>query len=461
MLSGRPWPTSAALLLAPCLTIVLVLGVSRATDLEAQEAGAGPEATLTQVDSIRLMEHPDGVELEIAGSGTLSWSIRDPGNGELIVRLRDCRPGPELAELRPDEGLVESVAAGAFGSDDRPETHVSIRTRQNVKYRVAVGERSVTLLLISREPPAEPSPPVEPPPAELSPADSTVTSPPTTIVTEMPSPEPIVVEVPENPSPEPFAAQAGGYRIGAGDVIAIDVFGLDEMDRRVRVQRDGKISLPLLDVFAVAGLSLEAAELLIAGMLKDRRLVLEPQVTILVEELVSRAVNVQGAVVNPGVYQLIGNKTLLELIGEAGGIREDSGGRILVLRTEHGQERKMDLDLEALVAGRDRASNVPLLPGDVVMVPFSRQLTVYVTGAVEKPGPVTFRSSDGITVLQAIVVAGGPTPRANLKNVHLLRKLPDGGQERIKVNLKKIQSGRVDDLVLERNDTVVVGEWFF
>ncbi len=499
--------------LSPVASVLLVLSLCGASDLEAQDADTDLDGAFAEIESIRLVGHPDGVELEIMASGALNWSIRDPGDGELIVRLRDCLPGPELPEIRPDEGLVESVEVGSFGTPENPEIGVSVRTRRKIKYRVAVGERSVTVLLISREPalpavtpeggsrdtspaldadvppdvqaerphhnrdlaPADTStvpdprpeiaaaePPPEPP-AEPVPAVAPPAPPPSASMSAAPPPSASAALLPETGAvvPEPFTSQAGEYRVGAGDVLAIDVFGLDEMDRKVRVQRDGKISLPLLGVFSVAGLDLEDAELLIAGMLRDKRLVREPQVSIFVEELLSRAVNVQGAVVKPGVYQLIGSKSLLEVIGEAGGIREDSGARVLVLRREAGEERKMDLDLEALVAGDNRSVNIPLLPGDIVMVPFSRRLTVYVTGAVEQPGPVSYQSSDGITVLQAIIAAGGPTPRANLKNVHILRKLPAGGQQKIKANIKKIQSGKMDDVVLERNDTVVVGEWFF
>ena len=507
MLFGRPWPAGAPRLLAPSLLGILSLGT--AADLEAQ---AGVDTTWAEVDSVRLAEHPEGTEVTISASGPLKWSMRDLGGGELIVRLLDCRPGAELPMLRPDQGLVESVDVGAFGTAEHPETRVTIRTRGETKHRVAVGEGSVSVLLISRQPveppapePASPEP--EQPPAigapsgdhatasrPPPPADATPVLEPPTFLTEVPEPPRIAAEaseMSEPESPEPVsqppgtdagnpeqpppvagagagaddrgyqAGEASRYRIGAGDVLAIDVFGLDELDRKVRVQHDGSISLPLLDAFDIAGLDLGAAERLIAGMLRERRLVREPQVSIRVEELVSRAVNVQGAVVHPGVYQLIGSKTLLELIGEAGGLREDSGTRVLVLRTERGEEHKMDLDLEALIAGEDRSLNVRLIPGDAIMVPFSRRLTVYVTGAVEQPGPVSFQSSEGITVLQAIIAAGGPTSRANMKNVHVLRKSPGGGQERIKVNIKKIQSGKMDDVVLQRSDTVVVGEWFF
>ncbi|MEM7583022.1 MAG: polysaccharide biosynthesis/export family protein [Acidobacteriota bacterium] len=252
------------------------------------------------------------------------------------------------------------------------------------------------------------------------------------------------------------------YRLGAGDVLSVDVFGLEELDRKVRVSRDGTISLPLLGTFPIADLTQRAAEQLIARMLKEGNYVREPQVSIFVEEIVSRTVSIQGAVRNPGSYPLAGRKTLLAVIGEAGGLRQDAGGKILVLRHGVGGDRqRFELDTDQLTIQGDLSLDIELQPADVVMIPAARGVRVYVTGAVERPGKVDYLSNEGITVLQAITAAGGPTARANLKNVHILRQLADGTQDRIKVNVARIQKGKLDDVVLQRNDTVVVGEWFF
>ncbi len=252
------------------------------------------------------------------------------------------------------------------------------------------------------------------------------------------------------------------YRLGPGDVLSIDVFGLEELDRKVRISRDGTISLPLLGTFTLAGLSLRGAEQQISQMLKDGKLVRDPQVSIFVEEFVSSTISVQGAVQNPGGYPLAGNKTLLDMIADAGGLRSDAGEKILVLRRDTAQaQKKIEINIDQLTDQGDLSLNIFLRPGDVIMIPPARDVRVYVTGAVAGPGKVSFLSSEGITVLQAITAAGGPTARANLKNVHILRQLPDGTQKRTKVNVSRIQKGKADDVVLQKNDTVVVGEWFF
>jgi polysaccharide export outer membrane protein len=275
-------------------------------------------------------------------------------------------------------------------------------------------------------------------------------------------PAPAAQAEPSPPPPRSDALGETNSHIGPGDVLEIAVFGLPELDRKVRVAKDGTISLPLLGNFAIAGSTVLEAERAVAAMLAGRRLVNDPQVSIYVEEIVSRTVSVQGAVAKPGSYPMKGRSTLLDLLGAAGGLDEKYGDQILVLRTdEAGTATKIEIDSERLITHGDAELNLVLEPGDIVMVPQAREFRVYVTGAVVRPGPVEYLSSEGITVLQAITAAGGPTERANFGSVSISRRLADGSQKRVKVNAKKIQRGKTADLPLERNDTVVVGEWFF
>jgi len=248
--------------------------------------------------------------------------------------------------------------------------------------------------------------------------------------------------------------------IGPGDVLEISVLGIEELSRRVRVLGDGTITLPLLGNFQISGLPVKDSEDLIAKMLLAEKLVNDPQVSIFVVESVSGAVSVQGAVQSPGSYDLVGGSTLLEIIGRAGGVTQNRGAKILVVRgSETPNQETLEIDASRLLDEGDVAQNVSLTPGDIVVVPPARRLRVYVTGAVRSPGAVDYLSSEGITVLQAITAAGGPTERANLKKVTIKRRNTDGTEELLPVNAKRIQNGKDPDLPLERNDTVVVGEW--
>lgn len=248
--------------------------------------------------------------------------------------------------------------------------------------------------------------------------------------------------------------------VGPGDVLDVSVLGIEELTRRVRILGDGTITLPLLGNFRIAGLTVKDSEELIAGMLSTKELVNDPQVSIFVVESISGTVSVQGAVQTPGSYDLVGGSTLLEVIGRAGGATENRGGQILVVRgSETPTQETLEIDATRLLDEGDVAQNVRLKPGDIIVVPPARRLRVYVTGAVRSPGAVDYLSSEGITVLQAITAAGGPTERANLKKVTIKRRNSDGTEELIPVNAKRVQNGKDPDLPLERNDTVVVGEW--
>jgi polysaccharide export outer membrane protein len=248
--------------------------------------------------------------------------------------------------------------------------------------------------------------------------------------------------------------------LGPGDVLEISVLGIDELSRRVRVLGDGTITLPLLGNFRVEGFTVKGAEDLIARMLAAKKLVNDPHVSIFVAESVSATVSVQGAVQSPGSYDLAGRGTLLETIGRAGGATPNRGAKILVIRgSETSNQETIALDAAQLLDEGDVAQNIGLKPGDIVVVPVARRLRVYVTGAVRNPGAVEYSSSEGITVLQAITAAGGPTERSNLKRVIIKRRSSDGKEDVIPVNAKRIQRGKDPDVPLERNDTVVVGEW--
>ena len=280
---------------------------------------------------------------------------------------------------------------------------------------------------------------------------------------------PLTVAGQSEPAAETVAPReigvAAEYRIGTSDLLSVEVFGVEELQRKVRVSRDGVVTLPLLGPVEIAGLSLEEAERRIAELLADRQLVVDPHVTLFVEEYRSRGVSVQGAVQRPGVYQVLGSETLLGILGQAGGISgrdgERASGEIFVVRSDaNGEAVRLTIDAERLFDLGDPTLNIPLEPGDAIVVPFAQKHRVYVSGAVKTPGAVEFLSSDGITVLQAITAAGGPSERAKLGSVVIKRRLDDGSEEHIELNLKRIRRGKAPDVPLQKNDTVVVGDWF-
>ena len=105
--------------------------------------------------------------------------------------------------------------------------------------------------------------------------------------------------------------------------------------------------------------------------------------------------------------------------------------------------------------------NLPLQPGDILSVPVDKPVYVYVDGAVKTPGRLEGLASRPISLLQAIATAGGPTDRASLKSVQILRRNEKNVQTVLKVNLKRIRRGKDADPILQNGDVVVVPETFF
>jgi polysaccharide biosynthesis/export protein len=253
-----------------------------------------------------------------------------------------------------------------------------------------------------------------------------------------------------------------GAVIGPQDLLEIKVFQLDQFNQTLRVAGDGSISLPLLGRVQVAGLTREQAERTIAGLLEERY-INDPQVTVFVKEYESRKVAVTGAVQKPGSYEMLGEKTVLEMIAVAGGITRDVAKHVVVIRRGDGSApvRRIPLDLQELIYRGDPASNVVVQPGDIIYLPIEEIVKVYVNGAVRKPGAIEFKASEPITVLQAVTAAEGTTDRAAERRVQIVRRSEDGSRQVIAVDLKRVKQGRVEDVPLLRDDVVFVPEAFF
>jgi polysaccharide export outer membrane protein len=259
----------------------------------------------------------------------------------------------------------------------------------------------------------------------------------------------------------PLPTRARGAVVGLQDLLEIKVFQLDQFDQTQRVADDGSITLPLLGRVEVAGLTREQVEARIASLLEARYLN-DPQVTVFVKEHESRKVAVTGAVNEPGSYEMLGERTVLEMIALAGGVTKDVSKEIVVIRPqpEEATERIV-LELEDVMYHGDPASNIVVEPGDMIYVPMEVLIKVYVNGAVGKPGAIDVKRSEPVTVLQAVTAAGGTTERAAERRVQIIRRTADGGKEIIPVDLKKIKQGRAEDILLQKDDVVFVPEAFF
>ena len=249
--------------------------------------------------------------------------------------------------------------------------------------------------------------------------------------------------------------QVNDYRIGPKDLLEITVFGLPELSQTVRVSEDGSITMSLLGRVEVSGLTAQELEKKLASIL-DKQYTKEARVTVFIKEY--QKVSVIGAVGRPGMYELVGPTTLLQVIAQAGGLTAQAMNELFVYRIgKDGKPTTITIKVEELMTGGNQNINIELQPKDVVTVPIDQMLNVFVYGEVRTPGTVPFLRSKRITLLQAIAQAGGPTEWAKKSKVMIKRKDNKTGKEmKINVNLKNMINGKIADIALEEGDVVIV-----
>ncbi len=252
------------------------------------------------------------------------------------------------------------------------------------------------------------------------------------------------------------------YRIGPKDLLEISVFESPELSQTVRVSEDGSITLPLLGKVEVEGLTKEKLESKIGTLLEEKWLQ-KARVTIFIREYQSQRVSVIGAVGRPGMYEIIGRVSLLEMISQAGGLTDRASSELYILRQgTDGTQVTLSIDLNDLIINNNQTVNIPLMPGDVVNIPIDQIINVYIFGAVRNPGALQVKMSKKITLLQAIAQAGGTAQGASKSGVVIKRKDARTGKElNIKVNISDILKGKKPDVELKEGDVVYVPESVF
>lgn len=250
------------------------------------------------------------------------------------------------------------------------------------------------------------------------------------------------------------------YRIGPKDLIEINVFGVQELNRKERVAESGKINLPFLGEIYVEGLTRSELEEKLTKLLGEKWLE-NPQVTVSILEYQSKRVFLLGAVRSPGAYQLLGRQTLLHAIAEAGGLTAEAGNEIIITRKiSEGETKSLIISVEELILKGNDSLNLPLQPEDIVNIPVDKIVPIYVIGQVKNPGALQIRKSAMPTLLQAIAQAGGFTERASKGAVVLKRKDKTGKEIQLKFNVDEIIKGKKKDIQLQENDIVIVPEKF-
>jgi polysaccharide export outer membrane protein len=296
-------------------------------------------------------------------------------------------------------------------------------------------------------------------------------------------------------TPSGSAAQPGGrgssavlvspeedYRIGPNDVIDIRVENMPELTQTFRVTAAGTFLMPFVGRVSAAKKTTEELAQLIADSLRGDYLK-DPRVSVSVKEFNSRSFFIQGSVRSPGVFQIEGRPSMLELLTLAGGLTETHGANAYIIRRIKATEQKgpepstakttaaNDLNAEqesapeetpkyelksaninGLLKGRFD-QDVLLEPGDIINIPSSD--VFFVAGEVNAPG--SFALKEGTTLRQAISLAQGTNYKAALNRGVVYREnAKNGKREEVQVDIGAVMGGKKEDVLIMANDIIMV-----
>jgi len=235
------------------------------------------------------------------------------------------------------------------------------------------------------------------------------------------------------------------YVLGPGDTIKISVFQNPDLSVQTRVSENGTITYPLIGAVQVGGLSTSAAERRIAKMLKDGAFLINPQVTVLIDQVHGNQVAALGQFNRPGRYPLETTQTRLsDLIAQAGGIAPTGSDTVIFAGRRDGKKVWQRIDVGNMFVNNQLDNDFLLQGGDVLFV--DRAPMFYIYGEVQRPG--SYRVERNMTLVQALASGGGLTIRGTQKGVRIKRRDATGRMTEIQADLD--ESVRPEDVVYVR-----------
>jgi polysaccharide export outer membrane protein len=341
-----------------------------------------------------------------------------------------------LLRLSPAQQAPASSPNPASQSSSQPATHKS-------QPQVGTFEEGT-----ENEPPANPpqsSPVTSPAVQSTTPASPAPNAAEPTALSPSPSSSP-------DPALSPTPRDTTRIRLGAGDLVEVNVYGVPELTTKTRVSNSGELYLPLVNYVHVGDLSVEEAQELIGKQLEAGGYVKDPHVSVFVDEYASQGVSVLGEVAKPGTYPVLGDRRLFDMITAAGGLSERAG-RIVTLTHRDKPDDVQTIELGRSFTDKPEA-NVSVAPGDLIDV--HRAPIIYVVGDVGHPSGLMVDNGT-LTVLQALALAGGANRTAKLNDARILRK-SDGpnGLTETPLKLKKMLEAKAPDVPLQANDILFV-----
>jgi polysaccharide export outer membrane protein len=280
---------------------------------------------------------------------------------------------------------------------------------------------------------------------------------------------PAVGGISNGPSAPPAAmtVQLQDVKIVPGDVISIATYGAPELTTTtstsydsptgsvgssgIKVGTQGEIILPYLGVVKVAGMTPPEVALYLEKELKEKGILVDPQVSVSLVASPTRVITVVGEVQKPEPVPAFGTLRLLDVISACGGFTALASHTITVRRPGDPQPITVIMGTDPKTTDE---TNIPLMAGDTVIVP--KVGNVFVIGQVKTPSAIPLSSNAPITVMRAIALSGGVNFGAALSKVVVIRQTPNDQHVEIQMDLKKVMQGKERDIALASDDVLLV-----
>ena len=296
-----------------------------------------------------------------------------------------------------------------------------------------------------------------------------------------------VQSAPSQSAPAPLISDPS-YRLGAGDVVNVNIFRVPQYSGASEVLLDGGLNLPLIGKVNVEGLTLDAATEVLSG--QYGQFLRRPIITLSLTSRRPIQVGIAGEVGRPGSYNIdqgsIQASRLSQIISTAGGITQAANlSQVQIRRSQrNGARETITVNLVALLESGDLSQDITLRDGDEVFVPTSQvplensaliadasfasngnqPINIAIIGEVYRPGPYTLDGSGGSdgnnprTITNAIQVAGGIKPKADIRKVQVVRPTRAGSPQVFESDLwQLVAAGDLQqDAILQAGDTVFI-----
>lgn len=242
----------------------------------------------------------------------------------------------------------------------------------------------------------------------------------------------------------PPPAATPGFTIGAGDTVQIEVLGRSELSAKGNVSGDGRVNVALLGPVVLGGLTPVQAAERIARLYREGQYLVSPQVTVTMVDYQSQLLTVLGEVRTPGRFPMRTRLSVLDGIALAGGINEQGASTAYLLRPEDKVVTRYEIDLDALIQAGAGQQYFEMLAGDTLVIPKTQVFYIY----GEAKNPNSYKLKPGMTVIQALSLAGGLTDKGSDRRIHIRRRDDSGKLRTLSVSLN--EPLQADDVIYIR-----------